>query len=71
VRKFGASFPGGSLTLNERIFHRCCDDRCFRDVYDRHGVDPFQAVLLDPRLPQAFQDKRYPQIAGRLESIRA
>lgn len=58
------------LSLNERIFEKCCDDRCFRFVYDRHGIDPFQAVLLDSRLPQAFQDKRYPQMVGRLESIR-
>lgn len=58
------------LSLNERIFERCCDDRCFRAVYERHGIDPFHAVLQDPRLPQAFQDRRYPQMLQRLESIR-
>ena len=59
------------LSLNERIFGRCCDDRCFRAVYERHGVDPFDAVLLDPRLPEAFQSKRHPQMINRLERIRA
>jgi hypothetical protein len=63
--------PRAVLTLNERIFDRCCDDRCFRAVYDRYGIDPFQAVLLDPRLPQGFPDKRYPQMVRRLESLRA
>jgi hypothetical protein len=59
------------LSLNERIFEKCCDDRCFGAVYERHGIDPFHAVLLDPRLPQAFQDRRYPQMARRLKGIRA
>jgi hypothetical protein len=59
------------LNLNERIFEKCSDDRCFRAVYERHGIDPFHAVLQDPRLPQAFQDKRYPQMVNRLERIRA
>lgn len=58
------------LSLNERIFEKCCEDRCFRVVFDRHGIDPFQAVLLDPRLPEAFQDKRYPQMVRRIEGVR-
>jgi hypothetical protein len=71
----GALEPGQGvravLSLNERIFGKCSDDRCFRAVYERHGIDPFHAVLLDPRLPQDFQDKRYPQMVNRLERIRA
>jgi hypothetical protein len=59
------------LRLNERIFEKCCDDWCFRGVYERHGIDPFHAVLRDPRLPQAFQDRRYPQMIRRLENLRA
>jgi hypothetical protein len=59
------------LSLNERIFAKCCDDRSFHAVYDHHGIDPFQAVLLDGRLPQAFRDRRYPQMVRRLESLRA
>ncbi|HTR73679.1 MAG TPA: hypothetical protein VMH33_00280 [Solirubrobacterales bacterium] len=59
------------LSLNERIFEKCCNDRCFRAVYERHGIDPFDAVLLDDRLPQAFQGKRYPQMVSRLERARA
>jgi hypothetical protein len=59
------------LSLNERVFEKCCDDWCFRAVYERHGIDPFHAVLQDARLPQAFQDRRYPQMARRLANIRA
>ncbi len=59
------------LNLNERIFEKCCDDWCFKAVYERHGIDPFHAVLRDPRLPRAFEERRYPQMLQRLESIRA
>lgn len=59
------------LDLNERIFRKCCEDRCFLAVHDRHEVDPFEAVLNDRRLPQAFRDKRYPQMRDRLERVRA
>lgn len=59
------------LRLNERIFRKCCDDHCFRAVYQRYEVDPFSAVLDDPRLPDGFGEKRYPQMWDRLEKLRA
>lgn len=58
------------LDLNERIFKLCCEDRCFLAVHGRHGVDPFEAVLADPRLPEDFLTKRYPQMRERLAAIR-
>jgi hypothetical protein len=59
------------LELNERIFRRCYEDRCFLDVYGRYGVDPFDAVLVDERLPGQFGTKRYPQMRERLEAMRS
>ena len=49
------------LRLNERVFKKCLTVRAFRDVYFDHGVDPFEAVLVDERLPEQFRDRRYPQ----------
>ena len=37
-----------------------------RTVYARHGLEPFDAVLAGPLLPDAFNEKRYPQMLERL-----
>ena len=58
------------LDLNERIFKLCSEDRCFLAVYRRYAIDPFAAVLADPRLPEDFLTKRYPQMRERLAAIR-
>jgi hypothetical protein len=58
------------LRLNERIFRRCHRDRRFRDIVLDHGVDPFEAVLLDSRLPADFQSKRHPQMVHQLTTQR-
>ena len=58
------------LRLNERIFRKCLTERPFRDVLFDHGVDPFEAVLLDDRLPEKFHEIRYPQMAQQLEDQR-
>lgn len=58
------------LDLNERIFKLCREDRCFLAVKSRHGVDPFEAVLADSRLPDEFMARRYPQMQEKLASIR-
>jgi hypothetical protein len=58
------------LDLNERIFEKCCEDRCFLAVHGRYGVDPFDAVLNDARLPGGFREKRYPQMVDRLAKKR-
>lgn len=60
------------LRLNERVFRRCIDDRRFRAVVLDHGVDPFDAVLVeDPRLPDRLRERRYPQMQVALEDRRA
>lgn len=58
------------LRINERIFRRCLQDRAFRNVYVDHGFDPFEAVLVDDRLPERFRDRRYPQMQNQLEDRR-
>jgi hypothetical protein len=58
------------LDLNERIFDLCSRDRCFLAVHSRYDIDPFEAVLVDPRLPEDFLSKRYPQMQERLAEVR-
>ena len=58
------------LDLNERIFALCCRGPLFLAVLQRHGIDPFEAVLADPLLPEGFLSKRYPQMRARLADIR-
>jgi hypothetical protein len=58
------------LDLNERIFRKCRSDKSFRALYRRHGVDPFDAVLVDDRLPRQFREMRYPQMVAALQEKR-
>jgi hypothetical protein len=58
------------LNLNERVFRKCRSDRSFRSVYSRHGIDPFDAALVDDRLPKQFREKRHPQMLAALEERR-
>jgi hypothetical protein len=58
------------LRLNERIFKKCLTVRAFRDVFFDYGVDPFDAVLVDERLPEQFRTRRYPQIVKQIEDRR-
>jgi hypothetical protein len=59
------------LSINERIFLRCVDDRNFRKLYEWRGVDPFAAVLFDDeRLSAEFRARRYPQMVERLAKRR-
>lgn len=56
------------LRLNERIFRRCLGDLHFLGIYRDHGVGPFDAVIADDeRLPDAFRQRRFPQMRGQLE----
>lgn len=59
-----------SLALAERIFHLCHDHPRGREVYERHGIDPFSAVMTDTRLPPEFNEIRYPQMVARLSARR-
>jgi hypothetical protein len=54
------------LRLNERIFKKCLTVRAFKDVFFDHGVDPFEAVLVDARLPEQFRARRYPQMVSMI-----
>lgn len=51
-----------ALKLNERIFKFCCDNESARALYNRYGIDPAEAILLDPALPPMFRETRYHQI---------
>jgi hypothetical protein len=59
------------LDLNERIFNLCLRDRHGRMVHARTGIDPFDAVLADPRLGERFIKTRFPQVRARLAALRA
>lgn len=58
------------LKLNERIFSFCHWTDAGRTVQLVHGIDPFNAVLVDPRLPEVFLKQRYPQMVGWLNARR-
>lgn len=60
-----------ALDLNERIFDLCLRDRHGRVVHARTGIDPFDAVLADPRLGEGFTTTRFPQVCARLATLRA
>lgn len=58
-----------ALDVNERVFGKCLHDRAFDRVRTEHGIDPFDAVLLDDRLGK-FVDIRYPQMVRLLSERR-
>lgn len=59
-----------ALNLNERIFDLCLHDRHGRGVHAQTGIDPFDAVLADPRLGDRFLAVRFPQVRTRLAAVR-
>ncbi|MBL8605588.1 MAG: hypothetical protein JNK72_26895 [Myxococcales bacterium] len=59
-----------ALDLNERIFNLCLRDRHGRVVHAQTGIDPFDAVLADPRLGDRFLTVRLPQVRSRLAAQR-
>lgn len=58
------------LRINERVYRKCLSDHAFRQVFLERGVDPFEAVLVDDRLPLRFRETRYPQMVSRLADKR-
>ena len=58
------------LRLNERIYRKSLLDLAFRKVFLDHEVDPFNAVLVDDRLPEKFRARRYPEMVERLNERR-
>jgi hypothetical protein len=57
------------LNLNERIFRFAQEDRSARLAHDR-GIEVFDAVLDDERLPEKFRAVRLPQMRERIEALR-
>jgi len=55
----------------ERAFKFCRDNREARAAKSKYGIDPFDAVVhTDPKLPDAFVTKRYPQMAANIAARR-
>jgi hypothetical protein len=54
--------PDDVLSLNERIFKLAAYGPGLA-AYRAHGIDVFESVVLDPRLPEKFRTLRYPQMA--------
>jgi hypothetical protein len=65
----GQSAVRDVLNLNERIFRFAQGDRCARLALDR-GIEAFDAVLDDERLPEKFRTIRLPQMQGRIRVLR-
>lgn len=57
------------LKLNERIFDFRMS-KTGRAAADRYGLEAFEAVCRDPRLPEDFHTIRYPQMQRELERTR-
>lgn len=56
------------LKLIERTFRFSLRDRNALKVFRDYGVDPFEAITPDPRLPTKFRNVRYPQMQSMLAS---
>ena len=54
------------LDLNEHIYRFAWHSDHARTTLTKHGIDAFEAVLVDDRLPSAFRTKRYPDMLRRL-----
>jgi hypothetical protein len=54
------------LALDERIFRFATRDRHGKALYSSGRGDPAEALLVDPRLPEAFRTKGYPQMQQQL-----
>lgn len=57
----------GALDANERIFAYA---KRRAAPCSREGLDPFVAVVLDDRLPEAFRTIRYPQMVSQMDQVR-
>jgi hypothetical protein len=67
----GDEGPKEVLAINERIAKQAQENPDWIGLPLRHaGIDPFEAVLLDPRLPHGFHDRRYPQLKAAVETSR-
>jgi hypothetical protein len=58
------------LSAYERIFRFVMRHFHGRRTFEVTGIDPFAAVQSDERLPQAFLERRYPQMQRQLAAKR-
>ena len=65
-----AAFVRAVLKLNKRIFRFATHHRHGRDIYADAGVEPFDAVITDPRLPSAHNEENYPRMADAIKRLR-
>lgn len=65
----GAAATRDVLKLNERIFNFAQGERCSKLASD-HGIEPFDAVLDDDRLPEKFRTVRLLQMQDRIRTLR-
>lgn len=59
-----------TLKWNERVF-RFRKSTTGKRVATEYGVDAFDALCIDARLPPAFLEKRYPQMQGEVAKLRS
>jgi len=58
------------LRLNERIYRFAWEKLNAKIVFQEFGIDAFDAVLVDDRLPELFRSRRYPQMQEFLQHRR-
>lgn len=58
------------LRWNERVAEFCAEDLVGRQVFGVTGFDPFDAVLVDARLGDAFVTRRYPMMRATARARR-
>lgn len=59
------------LRLNERIYRYSRYNHYARLVFLKYGIDAFEAVLVDDRLPEPFRKLRYPQMRATMDRLHA
>ncbi len=60
-----------ALNCIRSIFELCIEDPHGRQLYEDKGIDPFDAVEEDPRLPAKFFEQQLPRMRQRLAARRA
>jgi hypothetical protein len=58
------------LGINKRIADKCLKDLAFTEAHEQLGVDTFDAVLVDARLPAAFHEEYLRRVQAALAKLR-
>jgi hypothetical protein len=64
-------YPRQVLKLSERIFQFCYYNLNGRKALAKTGIDPFDAVVCSPELPETFNTVRYAQMRRLLDDRRS